>query len=79
MIYSTLAHTFSQFIESLNEVSQADGPLCTRFALQLLSFSKERMMWDDVMMCHLQGHNLTEEDLNALITIFLVKTPVLSD
>ena len=44
LIYSTVARKFSQLIESLTKLSNADGTLFTEFALQSLSLLKERMM-----------------------------------
>ena len=44
LIYSIVARKFSQLIESLTKLSNADGTLFTKFALQSLSLSKERMM-----------------------------------
>ena len=79
LIYSTVARKFSQLIESLTKLSNADGTLFTKFALQSLSLSKERMM----LLRQLWGHNLIEEkeDLNTLIAKFNsnLKTLFMSD
>ena len=78
LIYSTMAQKFSQLIESLTKLLNADGALFTEFALPFLLLSKKRMM----LSCRLRGHSLIEEeDLYTLITKFKsnVKTPFMND
>ena len=80
LLSDVLAHVnrFSQHIESLTKLSNANCALFPEFAVPFLSLSKKRIM----LSRRLRGHNLIEgEDLHALITRFKsnVKTPFMSD
>ena len=78
LIYSTVSRKFSQLIESLTKLLNADGALFTEFALPFLLLSKKRIMLSRRLRCH---NLIEEEDLYTLITKFKsnVKTPFMND